>query len=117
MGGDETLAGRACEDLLLLSSLRKRAAQKGLVAEQQSLRIAILGGYTLYPLNELIGHFLSAARFPISYHAEFLAGDYDNYMAEILDESGRLYDFKPDVIVFLPSHQGFQYSGRLLDPR
>jgi FkbH-like protein len=114
---DRTLAARACEEVLLLSSLRNRAAQKGLVPEQQTLRIAIVGGYTLYPLNELIGHYLSAARFPVSYHAEFLLGDYDNYISEIIDESSRLYGFKPEVIFFLPSHRRCQYSGHLLDPR
>ncbi len=85
--------------------------------EQQTLRIAILGGYTLYPLNELVDHYLSAARFPLSYRAEFLLGDYDNYISEIIDESSRLYDFKPEVILFLPSHRRCQYSGHLLDPR
>jgi FkbH-like protein len=114
---DQTLAARACEKVLLLSSLRKRAAQKGLLPEQQTLRIAIIGGYTLYPLNELIGHYLAAARFPISYNAEILLGDYDNYISEIIDESSPLYDFKPEVIVFLPSHRRCQYSGHLLDAR
>jgi FkbH-like protein len=113
----QTLAARACEEVLLLSSLRKRAEQRGLVPERQSLRIAITGGYTLYPLNELIGHFLSAGRFPISYDAEFLLGDYDNYISEIVDESSRLYEFRPEAIVFLPSHRRCQYSGQLLDAR
>src|SRR5882757_8116555 len=62
---DQTLASSTCEDILLLSSLRKRAAQRGLVAEQQPLRVAVIGGYTLYPLNELIGHYLAAARYPV----------------------------------------------------
>jgi len=114
----QTREARACEEVLLLSSLRKRAAQKGLVpTQQQSIRIAIVGGYTLFPLNELIGHFLSAASFPVSYQAEFLLGDYDNYMSEIIDESSRFYEFKPEVIIFLPSHRRCQYSGQLLDPR
>lgn len=114
---DQTLASSTCEDILLLSSLRKRAAQRGLVAEQQPLRVAVIGGYTLYPLNELIGHYLAAARFPISYHTEFLIGDYDNYNSEIIDEGSNLYDFKPEVIVFLPADRRCQYSGHLLDPR
>jgi len=114
---DRTLAARTCEEVLLLSSLRKRAAQRGLVPQQQTLRIALIGGYTLYPLNELIDHFLAASRFPVSYRAEFLLGDYDNYTSEVIDESSRLYDFKPEVIIFLPSHRRCQYSGHLLDAR
>ncbi|MBZ5617575.1 MAG: HAD-IIIC family phosphatase [Acidobacteriia bacterium] len=114
---DQTLAARACERVLLLSSVRKRAAQKGLALPQQHIRVAIIGGYTPYPLNELIGHFLSAASLPASYNAEFLLGDYDNYISEILDESSRFYEFKPEVIVFLPSHRRCQYSGHLFDAR
>jgi FkbH-like protein len=114
---DKTLAAHACEEVLFLSSLRKRAAQRGLTSQQQSLRIAIVGGYTLYPLNELLDHFLSAGGGPISYQAELLVGDYDNYTSEIVDQSSHLYDFNPEVIVFLPSHQRCQYSGRLLDAR
>jgi FkbH-like protein len=114
---ERTQAARACEDVLLLSSLRKRAEQRGLAVSQPSLRIAIVGGYTLYPLNELAAHFLSAAEAPISYRAELLLGDYDNYISEIVDPSSRLYEFKPEVILFLPSHQRCQYSGRLLDAR
>lgn len=69
---DQTVAARSCDEVLLLSSLRKKAAQKGLAPEQQILRIAIVGGYTLYPLHEIIGHFLSTARFPVSIRADFL---------------------------------------------
>jgi len=114
---DQTLAARACVDGLMLAALRKRVAQRGLEPHQQIIRIAVMGGYTLYPLNELIGHFLAAAWYPASYRAEFLLGDYDNYTAEIIDESSRLGEFQPEVIVLVPSHRRCAYSGHLFDAR
>jgi len=113
---EQTRHARHCAEILRLSALRRKAAQKGHLPEQQAIRIALIGGYTLYPLNELMGHFL-AAGFPISWNAEFLLGDFDNYTAEILDESSRLYAFQPQVIVLLPSHRRCQPSGRLSDGR
>ena len=114
---ETTLATASCEDMLLLSSLRRRAAQRGLTpSRQNAVRVAILGGYTPYPLNDLIGHFL-VVNHPVAWNAEFLLGDYDNYMAEIVEESSRLYEFKPEVILFLPSHRRCQYTGHWFDPR
>jgi len=114
---ERTAAAHTCEEVLLLATLRKKAERKGLVTELPSLRVALVGGYTLYPLNELIGHFLFTAKPPGSFHAEFLLGDYDNYISEILDPSSKLYEFKPEVIVFLPSSRRCRYSGNLLDAR
>jgi FkbH-like protein len=68
-------------------------------------------------LNELVAHFLAVNWFPDSWNAEFLLGDFDNYVAEIIGASTRLDDFKPEVIVLLPSHLRFRYKGGLLDPR
>jgi len=86
----QTLEVSVCEDMLLLSSLRKRAAQRGLTAAGvKSVRVAILGGYTPFPLSDLIEHFL-AAGVSAPWRAEFLLGDYDNYISEIMEESGRL---------------------------
>jgi FkbH-like protein len=111
-----TLAARGCEEVLLLSSLRKRAARKGLALPQQTVRVALVGGYTLHPLSELIAHFLSVSQ-PVSLKAELWLGDFDNYMSELVEESSRLYQFQPDVVVFLPSHRRCRYSGPLFDPR
>jgi len=88
----------------------------GFLSRQHTVRIAILGGYTPYPLNELISHLL-AVSCPISWSAEFLVGDYDNYVAEIMEDSSALYRFKPEVILLLPSHQRCQYLGQLFDER
>jgi FkbH-like protein len=115
---DATAAAHTCEEVLLLASLGKRAAQQGLTLPGQSpLRIAIIGGYTPFPLNELLGHFLATNGIPISWKAEFLLGDYDNYVSEILGEFSRLDEFKPEVILFLPSHRQCRYSGVLVDAR
>ena len=52
-----TNVARDFEELFLLSSLRKKAHARKLanpVAAAKKLRLAILGGYSLYPLHELI---------------------------------------------------------------
>ena len=113
---DATRDAREAAEILLLSALRRKAAQKGLATPQTAIRIALLGGYTLHPLNELIAHFLAAA-FPTSSNAEFLLGEFDNYNAEILDASSRLYAFQPQVIMLLPSHRRCQPPGHLSDDR
>ena len=113
---EQTLATTSAEDMLMLAALRKRAAQKGLAPRQKSVRVAVLGGYTPYPLNDLIGHFLAAGQ-QVSWNAEFLLGDYDNYIAEVLEESSRLYEFHPEVVFLAPSHRRCQYTGQWTDPR
>jgi FkbH-like protein len=115
---EATAAAHTCEEVLLLASLGKRAAQQGFTLPGQSpLRIAIIGGYTPVPLNELLGHFLATNGIPTSWKAEFLLGDYDNYVSEIVGEFSRLDEFKPEVILFLPSHRQCRYSGVLVDAR
>jgi FkbH-like protein len=117
--GEATRAARCCEDVLLLSTLRKRAAQKGLAPKQQTVRVAVLGGYTLYPFHELVAHWLAAAWHPASaWNAEFFLGDFDNYISEILEnEPAGLREFAPEVIVLLPSHRRCHSTGRFFDPR
>ena len=114
---EETLAADGSEQVLLLSTLRRRAAAKGLIpAGQQTVRVAVMGGYTLYPLYEIVAHFLAAAG-PVPFNTEFFVGDYDNYIAEIVDGSSRLGEFKPEVILLVPSHRSCQYGGLLFDAR
>jgi FkbH-like protein len=115
---DATAAAHTSEEVLLLASLGKRAAQHGFtLAGQSSVRIAIIGGYTPFPLTEFLGHFLATNGAPTSWKAEFLLGDYDNYVSEIVGESSRLDEFKPEVILFLPSHRHCRYNGLWLDAR
>lgn len=113
-----TAAAHTCDEVLLLASLGKRAARQGFsLAGQSPIRIAIMGGYTPFPLNELLGHFLAADGLSTSWKAEFLLGDYDNYVSEIVGEFSRLDEFKPEVILLLPSHRQCRYNGLWLDAR
>ena len=64
-------------DLFLLSSFRKKAHARGLArpdAGSARFRLAIVGGYSLYPLHELIEHLLEVKGIPCDLHA--LGGQY-----------------------------------------
>ncbi|MCZ2078809.1 MAG: HAD-IIIC family phosphatase [Bryobacterales bacterium] len=103
------------ETLISLCTLRKRAEAAGLApAEpQETLRIAFLGGCSLYPLNELARHMLSVE----GYACEVFTGDFDNYVSEIMDEASALYRFAPQVVFLLPSPGRCKYQGRWTDAR
>jgi predicted enzyme involved in methoxymalonyl-ACP biosynthesis len=102
-------------DLIFLSTLRKKAEKSGLTkpgaAERDPLRLAIVGAGTLYPLSELIEHMLVISGFEV----EVMLGDYNNCRAEILETSSSLYDFKPNVIVLVPAEESGRYTGLLTD--
>jgi FkbH-like protein len=96
-------------ELLQLCTLRKRAIEKGLLkASKKKLRVAAVGGANLHPLVDFIGHFAAVLG---DGECEFWIGDYDNYNAEILDAESPLYEFKPDVVLLLPSERRCVYSG------
>src|SRR5476651_821763 len=104
------------EELFALSTLRKKAharqlAKPGVVHEK--LRLALLGGYSLYPFRELLEHLCEMEGFP----CELWVGDFDNYSAEIMDEGSALYAFAPQVAFLLPSEQRCKYPGKFTDPR
>lgn len=102
------------EELFLLSSLRKKALARNLNRNRVTqLRLAILGGYSLYPLHELIEHVCDVENVPV----ELWKGDFDNYISEIMDESSGLYAFSPQVVFLLPSERRCAYTGKLTDPR
>lgn len=104
------------EELFLLSSLRKKAHARQLPcpkAPTGKIRLAILGGYSLYPLHELIEHLCEVELFPV----ELWQGDYDNYISEIMDDGSELYAFAPDVVLLLPAERRCTYTGKLTDPR
>jgi len=105
---------RDFEELFLLSSLRKKAHDRKLECKSsRKLRLAILGGYSLYPLHELIEHLCETENLPV----ELWKGDYDNYIAEIMDEDSALYSFAPEVVFLLPSERRCVYTGKLTDAR
>ncbi|MGD0207882.1 MAG: HAD-IIIC family phosphatase [Verrucomicrobiota bacterium] len=111
-----TRVARGFDELFPLSVLRKKAHARKLAPPKQpkeKLRLAILGGYSLYPLHELIEHFCEVENFPV----ELWLGDYDNYISEIMDENSELYSFAPHVVFMLPAERRCTYTGKLTDPR
>ncbi len=110
-----TKSARDFEELFLLSSLRKKAHARKLSAPgviHEKIRLAMLGGYSLYPLHELIEHLCEMDGFPI----ELWQGDYDNYISEIMDDDSELYAFAPQVVFLLPAERRCVYTGKLTDP-
>jgi len=104
------------DDLFLLSSLRKKAQARGLAqpdASAEPLRLALLGGCSLYPLRELVEHLLVVGGIPV----KLFVGDYDNFVSEIMEPDSPLYEFAPQVIFLLPPDQRGKYQGRLTDTR
>jgi FkbH-like protein len=102
------------EELFPLSSLRKKALARNRNRKSgEKLRLAILGGYSLYPLHELIEHICDIENVPV----ELWKGDFDNYISEIMDEASGLYAFSPQVVFLLPSERRCAYTGKLTDPR
>jgi FkbH-like protein len=103
------------EELFLLSALRKKAHARHLAKPviDKRTKLAILGGYSLYPLHELVEHLGEVEGHPV----ELWQGDYDNYMAEIMDDESDLYQFAPEVIFLLPAERRCVYTGRLSDSR
>jgi len=109
-----TRAAQDFEELFLLSSWRKKALARQLLPPKpppQKLRLAILGGYSLYPLHDLIEHLCAVENLSL----EFWQGDYDNYICEIMDDDSDLYAFAPQVVFLLPAER--RYTGKLTDPR
>lgn len=96
------------DQLLFLSSLRKKAHKRGLERRTgDPVRLALIGGYSLYPTSELLEHFLETSGVAVT----LFTGDYDNYTAEIADATSPLYDFKPHVLALLPSPRLGHASG------
>lgn len=98
-----SLDNAACDELLFLATLRKKAIRSGWSPESspaaRPLRLALVGGYSFYPLTELLQHLLATH----GYAAELWNGAFDNYMSEALDAGSGLYRFQPDVVCVLPS--------------
>jgi FkbH-like protein len=94
---------------LLLHNIRRRALRDGRLTEPgKALRLAVVGGCTLSPLADLIEHFASVLA---DVRIELWKGEFDNYVSEILDEGSELFEFKPDLVLLLPSVHRCRYSG------
>ena len=113
-----TRAARTFSELIALSTMRRRGLKAGLGRppgdDARPIKVALLGAYTPYPLDELLRHYLLMGTPALE--GELFVGDYDNYVAEIMEEGGALHDFKPDVTVILPSVARCRYEGLLSDP-
>jgi hypothetical protein len=111
---DASTSADDCADVLALSTLRRRALAQHPAPPDvfgRPLRIALIGGYSLFPLQELVTHLLA-----MDGHApDLFTGRFDNDTAEILDANSELYRFRPDVVVMLPSHRRCAYTGALTD--
>jgi FkbH-like protein len=104
------------DELIALSALRKKALTRKLERPQSAaapLRLALLGGCSLYPLREILEHMLDAAGVPCA----LFFGEYDNYISEIADPEGVLYRFRPQVVFLIPGPQRCRYAGAITDAR
>ena len=110
---------RRAEDfstVLSLATMRKKALRARVPgAADKTIRLAMVGGSSLYPLHELVEQFIGAQSAKGWWQTELFKGDYDNYISEILDPSSELYAFSPDVILLIPSSQRCIYQGGLTD--
>jgi FkbH-like protein len=104
--------------VLSLATMRKKGVRAGIAGgPAKTIKIAMLGGCSLYPLHELVQQFVGASA-PVGWwETELWKGDYDNYISEILDPESELYAAKPDVIFLIPSNQRCVYQGALTDER
>lgn len=104
------------DQLFRLSILRKKAHSRGLSrlgVIHEKFRLAVVGGYSFYPLRELLQHLCEMGRFP----CDLWVGDFDNYISEIMDEDSGLYAFQPQVVLLIPSERRCHYPGKLTDSR
>jgi FkbH-like protein len=112
-------ATRAATDfstVLSLANARKKAMKAGIPGgSDKSIRLAMVGGSSLYPLHELVQQMIGAASSSGWWDTELWEGDYDNYISEILDPESELYTFRPDVLVLIPADQRCVYPGPLTD--
>jgi FkbH-like protein len=102
-------------ELVQLGTFRKRARAKGLLQPSgRKRRIALIGGASLRPMVDFIEHFASILG---GIDCEMWTGDFDNYHAEALDPGSDLFEFKPDIVLVLPSERRCVYQGPLASSR
>lgn len=111
-----TAAADSFGEMVFLSGLRKKAFAAGLgdprSTPDAALKIALIGGSTLFPLSDIIEHAISVTSGFVSIYS----GDFNNYRSEINDPGSSLYDFEPDLVFVLPDDSTCRYTGRLTDP-
>ncbi len=112
----KTKSATSCHELILLNTLRKKAAKQNFAREgilKERLKIALLSGYSTHPLDSIIEHLAFISGMEI----DLFLGDFNNFHSEILNESSLLYKFSPEVTILLPGHTHCNYLGQLTDTR
>jgi len=102
-------------DIISLNNLRKKNLHFLKIIskeEKHKIKIAMISGYTTFPMEEIVNHFLNLELFDVI----MIVGDFDNYINEILDPESKLNDFGPDVTILLPSFERCKYGGQINDP-
>ena len=86
------------EEIPQLLKLARRYA-KSYEAGEKDLKIAVLGSYS-------IQHFVSVLRFLLheeGIDANIYEGEYDGILMDVLNDDSELYEFKPSMVILLPS--------------
>ncbi|MBR4982817.1 MAG: HAD family hydrolase [Lachnospiraceae bacterium] len=86
------------DEIPKLLKLARRYA-KSYVTGEKDLKIAVLGSYS-------IQHFVSVLRFLLheeGIDANIYEGEYDGILMDVLNEDSELYQFKPSMVILLPS--------------
>lgn len=76
------------------------------------VRVALIGGYNVYPMQELLEHLLAMEGLNCKLHV----GNFAAYASEILNDKSSLHAFKPQVTIVIPSDDSGAYTGGLADP-
>lgn len=111
-----SLQANSFVDLHSLSTLRRRAEAMPNFKKadyQSSIKLAIIGGYSLQPLAELVQQML----FAHGIEATLWTGEYDNYIWEITDSKSGLHEFAPEMVLLIPPVHRYKYSGELSDAK
>jgi FkbH-like protein len=96
-----------------LATLAQRARSKGVLAPSlEPVRLALLGGYTLQPLAKLV----ELSGLAAGLEATLFVGEYDSYVAEILEPTSALYRFNPQVVFVLPPERRCVFAGGFTAP-
>lgn len=109
------LAADTLESVLRLATIRKKAVRSNVpLKEGTPLRLALVGAYSFFPLQEVLGLHLWA----LGFKCEVLVGEFDNYVSELMDSdpNAALNKAKPQVVVVMPSEVRCRYQGALTDP-
>jgi FkbH-like protein len=87
-------------DKIFLNNIRLKAQKKSLtpVEKMEKTKIAIIGGHTLFPLNDFVRSYL----FYNGYDVEIFTGEFDNYIQELIDPQSALHQFKPNQLIICP---------------